>query len=213
MISDASGGVPRRPIATSPTPNPAAMAARIATTSARKCGRPRVKSAAHSIPATTEKTPCAKLTTRVTRWMTTKPVATRAKAAPVATPEETTPRKKLMWPSLRHRRDRRPARPGCGGARRSGRPSPAAQAQVVLYRHIAEELPALGHLHHPPGGADASGGRPDQARDGVEQRRLAGPVGAHQRDHLALADLKAHAVQGGGLAVADDQLAHLQDHA
>ena len=43
--------------------------------------------------------------------------------------------------------------------------------------------------------SDATGARPQQAGDGLQQRRLAGAVRADQRDDLALHDVEADVVQ------------------
>ena len=67
MISEASGEVPRRPMATTPTSIPTTAAASTASPSARMCGTPCPSSVYASMPASTAKTPWAKLTTRVTR--------------------------------------------------------------------------------------------------------------------------------------------------
>ncbi len=93
-----------------------------------------------------------------------------------------------------------------------GLPVPAAHAtgpQVLLHRQPAEDAPALGHLHHahPDGlrrvpadqvgvpeahrsGLDLAAVQLEGARDGPQQRALAGPVAAQHGDHLAVGDLQ-----------------------
>ena len=50
----------------------------------------------------------------------------------------------------------------------------------------------------------------DEAADQVEQRRLAGAVGADHADDLARSDLERHAVERGDPAEANRRIAHLQ---
>jgi hypothetical protein len=72
------GVLPALPIATAPARRPAAAATATASASAAPCGRPLESSDDAVSAATTAKAPWAKLTTRVTRWMTTRPLPIRA---------------------------------------------------------------------------------------------------------------------------------------
>ena len=66
-MSDACGLVPRLPMATTPVNTPSAAAAKVARISARTCGMPAPSNVAAVNAAKTEKVPCARFTTRVTR--------------------------------------------------------------------------------------------------------------------------------------------------
>src|SRR6266511_2465018 len=99
-----------------------------------------------------------------------------------------------------------------------------AELQVLEHGELRPQLAALGHLADPEPRSLvrrhlgqrlaleedlAPGGRQD-ARDGAQRGRLAGPVGADQRDHLALVDRQAHAAQRLGVAVVDVDVADLE---
>ena len=60
---------------------------------------------------------------------------------------------------------------------------------------------------------DAAGGRLDDAGDDAQRRRLAGAVGAEQRDHLARVDGEVHVPDHGGLVVARRQPFDLEHRA
>ena len=60
-----------------------------------------------------------------------------------------------------------------------------------------------------PSKRDASRGRPDQAADRAQRRRLAGAVRPDQRDDLALIDVQRNAGERGDTAVARDQILDL----
>ena len=79
----------------------------------------------------------------------------------------------------------------------------SAEVHIFPHRHIAEELAAFRALHHAARAIVAavfrSGRAPDgcrrnraQARDGVEQRGLAGAVEPDHRDELAGVDMDRH---------------------
>src|SRR3954453_18667286 len=84
-----------------------------------------------------------------------------------------------------------------------------AHLEVLEDRHPREDAPPLGRLGDPDLGDrvarqaldvaavedDPPGPRRDDARDGPQRRRLAGAVGADQRDDLALVDLERDALQ------------------
>src|SRR5690606_23332195 len=119
-----------------------------------------------------------------------------------------------------------------GQLRRLGRaaPGPAppphrgGQLDVLGHRQQAEELEALEGAGQPPPGPAVGGqaghvpaveqhGAPLgrlQARDDVEQRRLAGPRGAGRAGDLARAGGAADAVEGQVAAEAHDDVAHLE---
>jgi hypothetical protein len=96
------------------------------------------------------------------------------------------------------------------GARVAGPTCPRAQPQVVLDGHVGKQLSALGHLRDAARQAVPATGRLEQAAHRVEQRGLARSVGTDQRHHLATVDLEAHAVEGGRLPVAHDQVVDLK---
>ncbi len=95
--------------------------------------------------------------------------------------------------------------------------------QVLADRHVGEDALATGqHLdaavHAPFGGdvrdrlpveADHAPRRGAEAGDDPQDRRLAGAVGAEQREHLALAHLEADVEQHLHLAVGEVDRAHL----
>ncbi len=100
--------------------------------------------------------------------------------------------------------------------RASGGRIPSDQ-KVVEHGHLGEELPALRHVHDAklddPGGRetvepmivqqDAPGPRVEEPRDGLERRRLSGPVRADHGDDLAVGDLEADSPERLELAVGD----------
>ena len=106
------------------------------------------------------------------------------------------------------------ARPRSFWSRRSIQP---AVAQVLGDGQRRERRPAAGHEHDAPGRDLVGGGvgdvaaveddralvGRDQAGDRLEQRRLAGAVGAEQRHDLALVDLEVDVEQHLHVAVAD----------
>ena len=61
-----------------------------------------------------------------------------------------------------------------------------------------------------PSNAIAPSRRPEQARDRAQRRRLAGAVGADQRDELARGDRQRHALQRADVAVPDVDVARAQ---
>ena len=85
-ISEISGGVPRRPMAMTPTSTPTAPHTTTVTASPTTCGSRPASSEADSIAPSTASDPCAKLTTRVTRCTTTKPLPISANEEPRAIP-------------------------------------------------------------------------------------------------------------------------------
>ena len=107
-----------------------------------------------------------------------------------------------------------------------GRPAaqPAGQPQVLAHGQRREHALAAGHLDDAAGGDlvrrgvgdvapvedDRAAVGLDQPGDGLEQRRLAGAVGAEQGDDLALADLEVDAEQHLHVAVGDVELADEQ---
>src|SRR5205814_6182010 len=60
---------------------------------------------------------------------------------------------------------------------------------------------------------DLAGVGTQQPADQVHQRGLAGPVGADERQHLALLDAEVDLVDGAKLSELLDQLARLQENA
>ena len=92
-------------------------------------------------------------------------------------------------------------------------------AQIVLHRHAGEQPAAFGHDRDAVGhhavrlrAADRTaveahhlGRDAQQPHDRFEQRRLAGAVGADQRDDLAGGDLEIDAVERLEIAIAGDQ--------
>ena len=106
-------------------------------------------------------------------------------------------------------------------------PRMRAHLEVLGDGHALEDGAALGNLayahgHHfvrrQPGDLavlerDASGAGADQPRDGLEQSRLAGAVGADQGDDLALVDRQLDAAKHlnltvAGMQVVDGEQAH-----
>src|SRR5690606_23334199 len=86
---------------------------------------------------------------------------------------------------------------------------PAADVEVLEHRELGEDATVLGHVAE-PGTVDAERLQPvdalagkhdlaaaarEQAHDRLHRRALARPVAAHQRDHLAVADLEVDAEQ------------------
>ena len=101
----------------------------------------------------------------------------------------------------------------------------AAQGEVLGHAQAAEQAAALGHERHAQ--LDAVGGvhradrlaveghlaglRLHQPGDGLEQRRLAGAVGADERHHLAGLHAQRHALQRAHAgAVGHVDVAHLE---
>src|SRR3990170_1470052 len=86
-------------------------------------------------------------------------------------------------------------------------PDVGAGEKVLTHRHVREDEAVLGHQRDPTpddvGGrsprqlpsleGDRAAPRPEDPRDGVEQGRLAGAVGAQDAGDLALARREAHA--------------------
>src|SRR4029079_12960550 len=80
----------------------------------------------------------------------------------------------------------------------------AADVEIFQPGEIGKDAPVLGHEAEAPTRdlerlelrdflaekADGSGPRGDQSHQLLERRRLAGAVAAHERDHLAVADVK-----------------------
>src|SRR5579883_1278144 len=100
----------------------------------------------------------------------------------------------------------------------------AAEIEILLHRHVAEELARLGTLDDAAArdrrraqAAEALIVPADlalmrhEARDRVEKRRLAGAVQTHHRDELALMDMERDALKRLRLAVEHADIAHLQD--
>src|SRR5205823_5683587 len=58
--------------------------------------------------------------------------------------------------------------------------------------------------------ADLAGAHRPEARDRLECRRLAGPVGADEGDHLALADREGDSLEGLDLPVVDVDVLELE---
>ena len=101
-------------------------------------------------------------------------------------------------------------------------PLPRGGAQVVLDTEVGEDPLAAGHLGDaeagdlvgrqmgdvPPVEDDGAVIGLDDAADGTQQGRLAGPVGAEEGDDLALADLDGDVAQHLDAVVADVQLAY-----
>ena len=99
-----------------------------------------------------------------------------------------------------------------------------ADLQVLLDRERPEQPPAFRHHDDPAGGPalgpdlghvgaveqDRALGRAVQAGDRAQQRRLARPVGADDRVHLAREHPQRDVVQGPQLAMVHGQLADLQ---
>ncbi len=98
------------------------------------------------------------------------------------------------------------------------------QAQVLLHGEPREDPPTLGgvrqtELDDVVGGdrgevlaleGDRAGHRAQQARDGAQGGRLAGTVGADQRDDVALVDVEGDALDGLDLAVGHLEVLDLQ---
>jgi hypothetical protein len=100
----------------------------------------------------------------------------------------------------------------------------AAQQQVVEHGEVLEQLDVLEGAGH-AGAGDAVGLEPDevaageadgallgpvQARQAVEQRRLAGAVGADDGQQLVRADLERHRPQGPEAGEAQVQVVDLE---
>ncbi len=95
----------------------------------------------------------------------------------------------------------------------------AAQQQIVAHRHLRKHQPAFRHLRDAElddlvrrhvGKVLAvefqrAAGGPDQPADAVNERALAGVVGAEQGHHLALLDLQRHAIENLPAAVSGGQ--------
>ena len=103
-----------------------------------------------------------------------------------------------------------------------------AKGQVLGDRQAAEEPPPLGHERQtqpdalgsleiadgPAGESDLSALRRHQPRDGLEERRLPGPVRADQRHDLAGVHGERDALEGQHAGtVRDLDAAHLQERA
>jgi hypothetical protein len=103
----------------------------------------------------------------------------------------------------------------------------AAQEQVVEHGEVLEQLDVLEGAGH-AGAGDAVGLDPDQvaaaeadgpllgpvqARQAVEQRGLAGAVGADDGEQLVLADLERHRPQGLETGEAQVQVVDLEQRA
>ena len=98
------------------------------------------------------------------------------------------------------------------------------EVQVTCHRLGAKELAAFGHLQHtviddaprrqrPDGGAvemDRSALHGQQARDGLEQRALAGPVAAQQRDDLVLVHVDHHVFEYAHVPIAACEMLYRQ---
>jgi hypothetical protein len=104
----------------------------------------------------------------------------------------------------------------------AGRPQEAAPGQPAGGDHLADggrhaaagaealgDVPDAPPLPEPPQRRaeqpDLAGAHRQQPEDGLDQRGLAGPVGAEDRDHLAGLDPQRDGAQNGPAVVRDDQ--------
>src|SRR5437867_1179842 len=101
------------------------------------------------------------------------------------------------------------------------------QADVVERRHVLEEADVLerprdserGHLVRARAGdlpileEDSAAGRREDAGDAVEERGLAGAVGADEREDLAALHVEGHVVDGQESAEPLRDVVHPEDHA
>ncbi len=76
-------------------------------------------------------------------------------------------------------------------------------------RHVPDPLPSFEAAVAEQG--DRAGAQRHQPQDRPDQRRLAGAVGAQDRDHVAALDAQRDAPQHDLVVVADDGIAHLDD--
>src|SRR5262249_52862106 len=109
----------------------------------------------------------------------------------------------------------------------SSQPRHDRSLERLEHREIGKDLDELERARHAQarqphraGAADVavleshpSGARPDDTRQDIDQGRLAGAVGADDRDELAVADGEAHAVEGAELAVELAEPVGFEDHA
>ena len=108
----------------------------------------------------------------------------------------------------------------------SAAPRIGAHLEVFQHRHRCEDLPSLRHMGDaemhalmrrngqevPSLVSDRTSSDRNHSRDGLEQGRLAGPIGPDDRDELALLDRDRNPAQGSKPAVIDRKPLNCQKH-